>query len=198
MAKSPKFYYIRYLPKANVDYCVLLGLQSIAEYDTKTKTYSIVQYRSMKQLAEYLKVSYSTVSRILSLNGDYIDYSNFLSVDKKNKTITLLNDFAGRTHIRYVAIPIQVFQILRKQDDDFLIKYYLYLKYYYSYAKSRGKSGIDNTAQQFLEEYGYSVKSGSHLSRVSYCNAYFVKNGVLSIDKSYTDTLYLRNWYRIK
>ncbi len=42
-----KYYYIRYLPKANVDYRVLFALAALAEYDTVNKSYSIIKYHSI-------------------------------------------------------------------------------------------------------------------------------------------------------
>lgn len=69
-----KYYYIRYLPKANVDYRVLFTLSAFAEFDKVNKSFSIIKYQSIDQLSRLLDRSTSTVNRILSCEGAYIDY----------------------------------------------------------------------------------------------------------------------------
>ena len=88
--------------------------------------------------------STATINRILSCKDNYRDYEKFIQVDKESKTITLLNSFAKTVHVRYVSIQENVFNYLRKENDNFLIKYYLYMKY--NCYLSNGK-GIDNTAK---------------------------------------------------
>lgn len=107
-----------------------------------------------------------------------------MRVDKKNKTITLLNSFAKTTHVRYVSIDYRAFNYLRRKDDNLLIKYYLYLKY--NYYLSNGK-GIDNTAKQFLDACGYCSASGKYLSKVSEYTFNLSQDGIIDYKRYFDD-----------
>ena len=189
-----KYYYIRYLPKANVDYRVLFALAALAEYDTVNKSYSIIKYHSIDQLSRLLGKSTATINRILSYKDNYRDYEKFIQVDKESKTITLLNSFAKTVHVRYVSIQENVFNYLLKENDNFLIKYYLYMKY--NYYLSNGK-GIDNTAKQFLEACGYCATSGKYISKVSDCGMRLQLNSIMVYRKYFDEQARERHIYTV-
>ena len=85
-----KKYYLRFLPTANIDYVFLLTLYDLADYNTDTKTYNIINYKSLAELARLCSVSDKTLRRHLVDT----EYSPFLQWDKQNKRVILLNDFS--------------------------------------------------------------------------------------------------------
>ena len=79
-------YYIRFNPAAKIDYLHLLAFYDLAEYRKETKAFDTIRYSSITDLAKRLKLSSSTVSRILKNT----EYKDFIEVDKENKVIRLL------------------------------------------------------------------------------------------------------------
>ena len=182
--------YVLYDDNAKIDYAILLRLYLLAKYDSDTKLYSIITYKSQETLAELLNISPSTLKRFLNSNG----LQNYLTIDKKKREIKLLNNFIGVRGISYVTLSEREVNYLIDGKELLFIKYYLYLKYYCG--KSRLKA-IDTTAKQFLSAIGYS-DSGKTLSKLSSFNNTLVQDGFITIER-FTDTNgYLRNRYRIK
>ena len=96
-----KKFYIPFDLSANVNYNYIISLYCIAEFDTDTKRYNTIKYKSLKQLAEMLNISYKTLNNIL--NND--EYNIFINIDKYNKTIYLNNDFVNnKTFIPFVVL----------------------------------------------------------------------------------------------
>ena len=60
-----KHYYLPFLPMAKIDYLHLLALYDLAEYQTDTGAFDTIRYTSSAALAEQVKLSSSTISRIL-------------------------------------------------------------------------------------------------------------------------------------
>jgi hypothetical protein len=56
----------------------------------------------------------------------------------------------------------------------------------------------DFTAKQFLEEFGYSLNSGAHLSHCCECNRILEKENLIKIKKYYDTDGRERNMYFIK
>ena len=129
-----KKFYIPFDLSANVNYNYIISLYCIAEFDTDTKRYNTIKYKSLKQLAEMLNISYKTLNNIL--NND--DYNIFFNIDKYNKTIYLNNDFINnKTFIPFVVLYDNEINILLKQNDNLLFKYFIYIKYFCGYAKQK-------------------------------------------------------------
>ena len=84
-----KHYYLPFPPMAKIDYVHLLALYDLAEYQTDTGTFDTIRYTSSAALAEQVKLSSSTISRILKSEK----YADFLIVDREHKVITLNNNF---------------------------------------------------------------------------------------------------------
>ena len=77
--------------------------------------------------------------------------------------------------------------------DNLLFKYFMYLKYYCGYSKSKT---TDSTAKQILLAIGYSANT-SYVDKLSEYNTHLKAEGLLHI-KSYTDERgHKRNIYSI-
>lgn len=106
--KKPKYNYILYL-------------YLIAEYDTESKLYNTIHYKSLDELAARInekaggesRVSKATLSRFLNDPGK----TTFFEIDKDRKVIILKNDFK-RKNKEEESRP---FVILTEREFDFLI-----------------------------------------------------------------------------
>ena len=183
-----KQYYLRFLPTAKIDYIFLLTLYDLADYNTDTKTYSIITYKSLAELARLCSVSDKTLRRHLA----DAEYSPFLQWDKQNKRVILLNDFSPTGYkVPFLTVsPVEV-RVLLTEKDNLLCKYLIYLKYYCGYNASKC---LDTTAKQFLSAIGYSSNS-SYPSKISGYNALLEQKGLLKITRKHDERGYLRNVY---
>ena len=183
-----KKYYLRFLPTAKIDYIFLFTLYDLADYDTETKTYSIITYKSLAELARLCSVSDKTLRRHLADT----EYSPFLQWDKQNKRVILLNDFSqnGYKTPFLTVSPVEV-RVLLSENDNLLCKYLIYLKYFCGYSASKC---IDTTCKQFLSAIGYSSNS-SYPSKISGYNALLEREGIIRITKKHDERGFLRNVY---
>ena len=183
-----KKYYLRFLPTAKIDYIFLFTLYDLADYDTETKTYSIITYKSLAELARLCSVSDKTLRRHLADT----EYSPFLQWDKQNKRVILLNDFSqnGYKTPFLTVSPVEV-RVLLSENDNLLCKYLIYLKYFCGYSASKC---LDTTAKQFLSAIGYSSNS-SYPSKISGYNALLEREGIIRITKKHDERGFLRNVY---
>lgn len=184
-----KYYYIRFRPNANIDYIYLLSFYDIAEYNQIDKVYNIIQYSSVRSLAESLNISPATVNRILCND----EYKEFMSIDKQTKTILLHNSFTKGQSERFVILTNREVQLIKEVNTNLFAKYIIYLKYYCGYTQN---NSTDFTAQQFLSAFGYSVKSNTTLDTICKYNRLLVDSGIITIIK-YRDNLgHIRNIYQ--
>ena len=187
-----KKFYLPYNEVEKANYVYLLMFYSIANYNKDTKRYDIITYDNLENLTLRLnqisntKISKATLGRILQRE----EYRKFLEVDTKNKTIRVLNDISKCN--KFVVLNEQETTMILNQGDNFLATYYLYLKYYCGYSRSKK---IDTTAKQFLAACGYAITSGSYISKVSECNTFLSKNGYITITKFKDNNGYERNCY---
>ena len=188
-----KKYYLPFDLSLNVNYNYIISLYSIAVFDTNTKRFNSIQYKSMKQLAEMLNISDKTLKKILTDDN----YKHFFTVDKTNKTIYINNDFVNNNfNIPFVVLYDNEINILLKQNDNLLFKYFIYIKYFCGYSKQKNMQQ-DFTTKQFLEYCGYSTNSGDYISRISGYNTFLSEKKLIKI-KKYTDDLgHKRNIYTI-
>lgn len=182
--------YIKYKDKTSVNYSLLLMLYQLADYDKGSQTYSVINYYSFPRLAEVLGVSISTVKRFFN----NADTQNYLTIDKKNKQITLLNNFRGAKGVRFVSLSNEELEYLINSKDELFIRYYLFLKANCGLARSKG---IDTTARQFLEAIGYSTKNNQSCSKLSSYNSQLASSGFLSISHFVDANGYYRNLYKL-
>lgn len=134
--KTPlKNYYIRFDPKANIDYISLFSLYELAEYNTKTKAFDTIHYSSVAKLAEKTGLSNYAISKMMK---DKI-YSDFLIADKAKKEIVLKNNFSNSKKQAFVKLTYQEVALLRtvKETPNLFCRYWIYLKYYCGYSKSK-------------------------------------------------------------
>ena len=198
-----KQYFIPYAPGGEkVKYVYLFYLYSIAEYDKATKLYNTIHSISIQDTAGRINaaaggdvISKATLSRFLNDEKN----SNFFTYDTKNKIITLNNCFRHQEKAEkkqsFIVLSVAEFDFLLKQNDNLLIAYYLYLKYYCGISKSKT---TDNTAKQFLAACGYSTKSNNYLSQISKYNSILTAGGFLSITKTRDEAGRERNTSKIK
>lgn len=186
-----KIYYLNFKPDADVNYLHLFSLYDLADYNPATKAYDTINYTSIPKLAALLPYSAQTLDRLLKND----EYKKFLSIDKTNKVITLYSSvISGSNNNCFVRLTEKEVSYLRKEQDNLLCKYYIYLKYYCSLAK---KAGIkqDFTAKQFLSAIGYSVNSHSQIDKISSYNSKLKEQGLITII-TYRDELgHTRNIY---
>ena len=95
-----KKYYLPFDLSKNVNYNYIFSLYSIAEFDTETKRYNYIKFKTKKEIAERLNISDKTLNKIITDD----DYKLFLTFDKENKTIYLNNDFKKNKNIPFVIL----------------------------------------------------------------------------------------------
>lgn len=182
-------YYLRFLPTAKIDYIFLFSLYDLADYDTDTKTYSIITYKSLAELARLCSVSDKTLRRHLADT----EYSPFLRWDKQNKRVILLNNFSKTGYkTPFLTVSPEEVRLLIAENDNLLCKYLIYLKYYCGYSATKS---IDTTCNQFLSAIGYSSNS-SYPSKISGYNTLLQQKGILKIERKHDERGFIRNVYR--
>lgn len=175
-------YYIPYNNECKINYSFLFCLYKIAKSNQKERIKNKIEYNSLREFAETLEntcgfsVSATTIQRILN-NEEYTLYFDY---DKTNKTIHLKNDFKKKTNVKFVVLSEKEVNFFIKQNNDFLCKYYLYLKFYCGASKM---NETNVTAEQILSAIGYSVKSGKNKEKICFFNSLLVENGFIYINK---------------
>ena len=184
-----KHYYIPFDLTLNINYLYLIGLYDIAEYNIQDSCFNTIKYNSLKEIAEYLNISYNTLNNLLN----NADYRLFFSIDKKQKTITLNNNFNNKKGNKqpFVMLNEKEVETIRRYKDNLLFKYYLYIKYFCGYSKRKQ----DFTAKQFLDYCGYSSKSNNYLNKIASFNAILCESGLIKIRKYRDELGHTRNEY---
>ena len=182
-----KYYYLRFIPTANIDYLYLLAFYDLAEYNEDSKVFDTIHYQSVRVLAESLDVSQATVKRIF----DNPAYADFMKVDKTTKTIQLYNTFTRGQKAQFVRLTADEVNLIREVDTNLFAKYLIYIKYYCGYTNN----STDFTAQQFLQACGYSTKSNTTLDTLSKYNSLLVNRGFIKIQKFRDELGHTRNRY---
>lgn len=183
-----KQYYIPYFPeKQKFNYLPVLYLYSVAAYSKTEKAYNRIAIQNLDELAKKINqqfgesvISKATLSRVLNDKK----YSDFFTYNKEQKEIILKNDFRNKPGVKekkkFIVLSAAQFDFLVKRKDSLLIQYYFYLRYHCGSSKT-GRT--DSTAKQFLAASGYSVSSGSYISRISDYNGLLSSKGFISIQK---------------
>lgn len=189
-------YYLNYEEKAKINYCFLFALFMIAQKDQKDKMYNTVVYQNLKELSNRIKeqcnynISVSTISRILN-NKDYLPYIS--KNENENKILLNTNFKRGiAASNKFVIINTKEILFLLDKKNNLLNKYYLYLKYYCGYSKSKR---IDTTANQILSAIGYSNNCGNNKNNLCQYNSLLLENGFINIEKIKDKKGYCRNIY---
>lgn len=191
-------YYLIYDEKAKINYSFLFALFSIAEKNQQERIDNIIKYKSLQELADRIKskcgfkISASTISRILN-NTDYLQY---FSKSKEENTIILNNNFKKNKAVcnKFIVLSEKEICFLLEQDSKLLNKYYLYLKYYCGYSKSKT---IDTTANQILSAIGYSANCGNNKESLCKYNSLLLERGFVNITKTKDEKGYCRNIYNM-
>lgn len=180
-------YYIPFYIEQKINYTFLFSLYKIAT-KSKDKIKNVIQYNSVDNLRTAIQtatnytISNSTINKYLTDTK----YNNFFICDKKNKTITILNNFkkTNKERVnRFITMTDTEINYFIEKDDNLLTRYYIYIKYYCWYTKDKQ---TDFTAKQFLVAIGYSVKSGDTLSLLSTYNTLLTNDKYITI-KRYKD-----------
>ena len=193
-------YYITYNEKTKINYCFLFALYTIAERDITNRLYNTITYTSLNDLKDKInnkcgyKISTSSISRYIK-NEIYLPY--FSKSEKENKII-LNVDFkkscAASGNNKFITLTDNEILFMIQQNDNMLCKYYLYLKYYCGYNKSKS---TDTTANQILNAIGYSSNCGNNKYSLCKYNSLLLDNGFINI-RNYTDNKgYCRNIYEM-
>ena len=190
-----KHFYIRYEPKADINYIYLFYLYSLAEYNTSTNLFDTVSYKSGRALQRLIEerfgkgsISPSSLSRLLKDDR----YRNYIKVDAEHNRIALQTATKGMPC--FVMLTKREIDFLIDKKDNLLAKYYLYLKHFCG----RGTVGTqDFTIKQFLRYCGYSDKSNSYVSLVSSYNTLLVENGFIKIEQHTDEKGHTRNCYHL-
>lgn len=196
-------YYFPFIPKAKVDYLLLMDLADIAPYNEDTKQFDTIHFQSLSRLAQMLHRDNTTLSRHLEKDC----YKPFFTYYKSKKIIVLNTDFTKTADFQpFVVLSAKEAEIIRnisqkdkekgktdtKLNANLLCKYLMYLKYYCGYNRS-GKT--DTTAQQFLEACGYCGKSSSYKALIAQYNEILSRNKVITISKYRDKNGFFRNLY---
>ena len=185
-------YYIPYVENTKINYSYLLALYKIADFDVEKRIYNTIRFDGVKdltsKLSSQINLSMPTVSRILR-NEAYKDY---FTVDYEKHTITLNNDI--RNCKKFVVLNESEVDLIISQNDDLFSHYFLYLKYFINYSKSKE---IDSTASQILDACGYSSKSNSNKSKLCSYGFLLEEEGIITIERISINGKQ-RNLYRLK
>lgn len=190
-----KHFYIRYEPKADINYIYLFYLYSLAEYNTSTNLFDTVSYKSGRALQRLIverfgkgSISPSSLCRLLKDDR----YRNYIKVDTEHNRIALQTATKGMPC--FVMLTKREIDFLIDKKDNLLAKYYLYIKHFCG----RGTVGMqDFTIKQFLKYCGYSDKSNSYVSLVSSYNTLLVENGFIRIEQHTDEKGHTRNCYHL-
>ena len=182
-----KYYYVPFIPAADINYLHLLAFYEIAEYREETKAFDTIRYASIDKLAARLPFSSSTLSRILNNES----YKDFMVVDKKNRVITIQNSFPKGTKRAFVRLSAEEVKLIREKNDNLFTTYYIYLKYYCGFTNNN----TDFTAKQFLSACGYSTNSNDTLDRIAEYNKLLSAKEIIKIEKYRDELGYTRNRY---
>lgn len=185
-------FYLPFIPKAKVNYLYLFRLYRLVQWDEgKERIKNTINYSSTKELAGLLDISKSTVDRLL-VNAEY---RPFLSVDKTKKQIILHNNFKGNEGQKqpFVCLSLKEVVGLEEYNDNLLIKYYLYIKYYVGHSKNKDN---DFTINQFLTTIGLQQNT-SYVSTVSSYNTLLKEKGFIKITNFRDANGYPRNKYQL-
>lgn len=185
---------------ADINYSFVFALYYVAATDSKERICNSITYKSQKALAERIKaacgysISPATISRILQDTAKYLPY---FSKSATENCIVLNNNFkkGKAASNKFVVLNEKETAFLLEQDSKLLTKYYLYLKYYCGYTKSKQ---IDTTAEQILSAIGYSAASGKNKSALYQYNSLLVKKQFITIEKIWDCKGHSRNIYRVK
>lgn len=128
-----KKYYIPFNILADVNYLYLFALYDLAEFNPDTGNYDTIHYKSINELAGRLQISSSTLNRILCNEH----YSDFIELNKQNKTLFIRNDFKNGKKRPFVVLSDTEVIELKKLGDSLLIRYFLYIKYYCGFSPER-------------------------------------------------------------
>lgn len=194
--QTMRMYYLNYDEKANINYCFLFALFSIAERNQKEKLDNIITYKNLKELSDRIKtkcnyyISPSTISRILN-NTVYLPYFSKSKTENKIVLNTCFKKGKAASN-KFVVLNDNELTFLLEQDNKQLNKYYLYLKYYCGFAKSKR---IDTTAKQILSAIGYSNNCGNNKDNLCKYNSLLLAKGFINIEKIKDKKGYCRNIY---
>lgn len=192
-------YYINYDEQATINYCFLFCLYCISAKDNNNKLSNTIIYKNLNELSATIKsrcnynISVSTISRILK---DTDRYKNYFIVNTAKNTITLNNNFrkGSAASNKFITLSDKEINFLIAQDNKLLNKYYLYLKYYCGYSKSKQ---IDTTANQILSAIGYSNNCGNNKNNLCKFNSLLTEQGFITISKFKDEKGFCRNLYRM-
>lgn len=183
-------YYFKFAPKAKVNYFFLFSLWEKAEFDMSRRVFDTIHYKSITGLAADLKIPISTLRRYLNNES----YNDFFTLDKKNRTIMLKNNV--KEIKPFVQLTKQQVSVLKRQQDNLLCKYVMYLVYYCGMAEKAGNPQ-DFTAKQFLAACGYSTTSNNYLDKISGFNGLLVREKLIDITQVRDSLGHCRNVYRV-
>ncbi len=94
----------------------------------------------------------------------------------------------------FVTLSNEEYTKLIAIGDSFVIRYYLYIKYYCGYSKSKTN---DFTAKQYLEVCGYSCNSDNMLGKVYKANNRLLRDRLIDIKKYRDEQGHERNIYKV-
>ena len=196
-----KQYYFPYFPGLKkYNYLPLLCFWISGEYNKNTKLYDTITFQSLDDLLKKVEtaagekvISKSTLSR--ALNNE--EYKKYFSYDREKKIIALNNNFRSRPGEKekqsFIVLSAAELSFLIKSKDNLLIQYFLYLKYYCGFSKSKT---TDTTAKQFLAACGYCETSNNYLSKIAGFNNLLSSFGFLTIKKTRDGNGRERNEYK--
>ena len=196
--------FLPYKPIADVNYIFLFYLYGIAERYEDNGVKADIWLPSIAGLTRCINDKYSkyrkspisqtTVGRIL-VDKEYEDFFSVKSF-ACSKWILLKNEFNNipkeeQIYHPFVVLDKKVYTFLIEQNDNLLAKYVIYCKYQCGYY--HGKS--DFTANQFLQAFGYSIKSNSTRDKLSYYNKLLEEEKIIKIDRHTAENGTRRNTY---
>lgn len=191
-------YYLPCVIDANINYLYLLYFYGLAYEQNKNSKLikSTIKYKSASELTEQINakfdtkqdnaISVRTIERILNDK----EYLAFWDIDKKNKIITLHNNFVGNTVKQFIKITPNMYNLIFEKQDKLLARYIVYMVY--ACGISHNKTNF--TANQFLSAIGYSQKNNQMKEKISTYNDILDKRAIISI-QHYTDENNMKRCY---
>lgn len=200
-------YNIYYLPcdiEADVNYLYIFYFYGLAYEQNKSNKQikSTIKYKSYEELTAQINskfggfsdkiMSVRTIKRIINDT----EYLKFWDIDKKNKVITLHNNFV-RDNVnkakQFLKITPNMYSLAIEKQDKLLARYIVYMVYSCGIAYNKA----DFTANQFLSAIGYSTSNNQMKEQICRYNDILDKRGIIAI-KQYTDERNMkRNIYSV-
>ena len=146
---------------------------------------------SIIRIILFINIEY--IIRYISIKRNKFFIIDYFIIDFSQSQIRLKNQFKGKTGVRFITLTDEQLQQLTELKDDFLCKYYFYLR---ANCGTATNGTTDSTAEQALSALGYSTRSAEYKNKISSCNALLTRCRLIEVSRWRDEAGHDRNTYR--